>query len=799
MNGISPHTLKVLEFEKIISTLKELCMSNEGAKKISSQGFFLNEKDLRSALNNAVSMRRVFETGERFPSLSFPNIESVLLRIKKGSIRVEPVEVVNVAVYVESALRLKRFLKKNLDDANLIDIVNSIPDLHTVPQKIFSVLNRDGEFKEKEIPELRTVSRRLKNLQSEVEKLAFSYLRNPDYRQYWQTDMPTYKDNRLVLPLKVNFKGRIRGIAHEVSSSGSTVFFEPFDVVEKNNLIVEARSDYEKIIRELIKQLVSTIISYMDDIFQLLDMIGFLDMLIAKARYAVQNNCNCAHFERGVIKLLDARHPFLGKHAVPITIEGGKDYRILIITGPNTGGKTVTLKTIGLLALMNQFGMEIPAEDGSVLGVFDNVFCDIGDEQSIEQSLSTFSAHIRNIVSILEGVNDNSLVLLDELGAGTDPEEGVAIAMALLDYFYEKRCLLFATTHHGILKNYGYSKSGVENASMEFNEETFSPTFRVEIGIPGESHALEIARRSGMPDSIVKRAERYIKEERTDISGLIKNLSDRQRKVFAMEREQQKKEAMLREAQRRTDLKNLHLKQKEIELREDGLRMLKKYLAETRSEIEQVIKEIREKTEGVPKKDNGDIGRGIKRLREIMGKIEGRVKEEEKRLEKQIEELISGRKIPIEVGMEVMVKGSGKHGRVIRKERGNRWLVETDNVRVSIGEYDLEPIGETRGKGVKQLGKNDRLSWNFYGNPRALLELDVRGKRLDDAIAEVEKQIDSALLSGLTEFSIIHGMGEGILQRGIREYLKSNKAVSSFHFAQPEDGGFGKTVVRLKN
>ncbi len=799
MSDIDSHTVRVLEFERIVKTLQTLCMSEEGIARIASQGFYVNERQLREATKNAVAMRKVLETGNRFPSLTFPDIKPVLLRVKKGSVYVEPKEIVNVATYIESSLRLKQYLKKNLDDEKLVDIVDSIPELKVLSNKIFSILTKEGEFKEKEIPELRSVSKRLKNLQTEVERVAFIYLRNPDYKQYWQSDVPTYKDNRLVLPLKANFKGRIRGIAHEMSASGLTVYFEPLDVVEKNNLIVEAKNNYEKIIRDLIKRLATEIASHLDVIFLLLERVGFLDALLAKARYALQNDCHPVDFKRGVVKLVNARHPFLGKDAIPITIEGGKDYRILLITGPNTGGKTVTLKTIGLLALMSQFGMEIPADEGSILGVFDNIFCDIGDEQSIEQSLSTFSAHIKNIVSILNGASGNSLVLLDELGAGTDPEEGVAIAMALLDYFYDKGCLLFATTHHGILKNYGYSKRGVENASMEFDEETLSPTYRIEIGIPGESHALEIARRNGMPTSVVERAERYIREERTDISGLIKNLSDRQRRVFAKEREQQKREEILREAQRRADLKNLQLRQREIELREDGLRMLKRYLAETRSEIERVIKEIREKSkENLSRENVGDVESGMRKLRAIMGKIEGRVKREEKELEKQVESLVTGRKIQISEGMHVIIKRNKKQGQVIRRERDGKWLVETGNIKVSIGEYDLEPIEESAEITEEKQGKDNRLTWDFSGSPVALLELDVRGKRLDEALAEVERQIDGALLSGLREFCIIHGMGEGILQRGIQEYLKSNRAVSSFHFARPEEGGFGKTIVKLK-
>ncbi len=797
--SIDSHTLGVLEFERILEELRSLCLSKDGIKALEVQGFFTTEEGVSNSLKRVSALRGVLESGNRFPSVTFPDIEEALFKIRKGSTSIEAIEIANIAIYLQSVETLKKFLKKNLENPELLNLLDSIPDFKELTRDIFAIITREGEFKEKEIPELRGVVKRIKNLQTDIERLAYSYLRNNEYKQYWQTDIPAYKDNRLVLPLKVNFKGRIRGISHEISASGSTLFFEPYDIVDKNNHIVEAKNDYKRVIKDLLKRLSSKIAKRLDSISEVMVQVGFIDAHLAKARYSIYHNCRPANLKRGIVKLVEARHPFLGGKAIPISVAVGNTYRMLIITGPNTGGKTVTLKTIGLLSLMNQFGMEIPAEEGSVIGVFDNIFCDIGDEQSIEQSLSTFSAHVKNISHIAERATEESLVLLDELGAGTDPEEGVAIAMALLDFFYEKGCLLCATTHHGILKNYGYSKGGVENASMEFDEETLSPTYKIEIGIPGESHALEIARRNGLSKSIIERAERYIREERTDISSLIKNLSDRQRRVSALEKKQAERERFLREVQRKADLKNLQLKQKEIELREYGLKALKEYLSEARSEIERTIKELREKINSGGGLYREVVDRDIGKLRSIVGELEERVQNEENRVQKDLRELVKDKVLSITIGSRVRIRGTGRYGRVIRRERGNKWLVETDNIKVNISEYDLEPVDDAKDRESDGLKGASKPAWDFLGGSTALLEIDVRGKRLDEAIAEVEKQIDGAVLSGLREFSIIHGMGEGILQRGIREYLKSNSAVSSFRFARPEEGGFGKTVVRLKS
>jgi DNA mismatch repair protein MutS2 len=424
--------------------------------------------------------------------------------------------------------------------------------------------------------------------------------------------------------------------------------------------------------------------------------------------------------------------------------------------------------------------MEIPGSEGCGFGIFDGCFADIGDEQSIEQSLSTFSSHVVSISRIVARSTRNSLVLLDELGAGTDPEEGVALAMALLDHFIEKGCLTICTTHHGILKNYGYTREGVQNASMEFDKKSLVPTFRILVGIPGDSHALEIARREGMSRQIVENANSYLDDERSDIGELIKRLSEKQKELLETERSHNKRETQLREIRREADLKELRLRQHETELREQGLKDIRDFLDKSRRELDRLIREIRE----------GELSKEkTRRATRFLQSLRDKADHEEKLVASQREEDIP-EDFEVEAGMDVVLKSSGKEGRVLRKGKGERWIVETDRLRVSLLPHEFFPAG----------GQRETVEIVAAGTlgEKPAFELDVRGFRYEEAIESLQRQIDNALLSGLREFSVIHGKGEGVLQEGIQRYLRESPVVESFSFSRPESGGFGKTLVILK-
>jgi DNA mismatch repair protein MutS2 len=524
-----------------------------------------------------------------------------------------------------------------------------------------------------------------------------------------------------------------------------------------------------------------------------------LEALRSRARYGFETQGVFAREETSQALILKkARHPLLGSKAVPLdfAMEGG--IRTVIITGPNTGGKTVALKTAGLLSLMNQFGLPLPAGEGTCLPVFDGVYADIGDEQSISQSLSTFSSHMTTIADIASRAGERSLVLLDELGSGTDPEEGSAIAMALLDHFIEKRSRLLVTTHHGILKNYGYTRETVENASMEFDSRTLSPTFRIVMGIPGESRALDIAAANGLPREIVQKAGTYLDEEKADISALIAGLREKHRELDVAAAEGRAEERRLREERRGTDLRELRLRQKELQLKTEGAGNLRRLLGESRKQLENLVREIKE----------GELTREkTLKVKEFLAELEKSADAENAALQEEAEQLAGeSRRIEqeageetgtdgavLEPGAEVFAGGNRRRGRVVRADKKGSWIVEIGALKMSFAEKELVPAPPLREARQPLIAAADLAP----GAP-ARLELNLRGMRFEEAMETLRRQIDAAVLARLHGFAVVHGKGDGVLQKGVHDYLRNEKAVAGYCFSRPELGGFGRTEVVLK-
>jgi DNA mismatch repair protein MutS2 len=780
---IDKHTLKLLEFERIKQIISLNCFSDSGKRLLFKQDVLTEKEAVLKLLNLSVEFRNIMDSGKSLPALSFPYLEDILPKLTKEGIALDKEELSCIARYLASAFRIKQFLQKQSIGSSLSVIAGSIPDLFFLVREIGRIIDKNGNVKEKQIPVLRDIVRSIKSIQKSIEKTCNAYFSDPANKLYWQSDQPTLRDGRMVLPLKANFKGKIKGIVHEVSSSGATVFLEPLDIVDKNNTLREEEERYRRELFRIFKELSSKIANELDDIIRTVNTVSYLDTLYARAEYARQNRCHAAIYQSGTINLMEARHPLLGKECVPISISLDEDCRMLIITGPNTGGKTVTLKTVGLLCVMNQFGMEIPASEGSELDIFDDILADIGDEQSITQSLSTFSGHIKRLSCILRKSSGKSLVLLDELGAGTDPEEGVAIAMALLDYFIQKKCFTIITTHHGILKNYGYTKDGVKNASMEFNTETLKPTFHIIMGLPGKSHALEIAGRHGIPHPIIGKAEGYLKDERSDISNLVVKLSERERELFYIEQTQKEKEQEIRNKKRKTDLRELGLKQREWELREGGLKEIKRFLDESRMELDGLIRELKE----------GELTKSkTVKVHNFLEKIREKVQTEKTRIEFQKEEIEE--RHDFHTGMSVVIKSTNERGIILRPVKKNSWLVETKNLKITLKSHEMRPVKDEDLKNEKRF----EISSTDITYTESKLDLNVRGFKLEEALLALEKQIDSAVLNGLNSFSIIHGKGEGILREAIHHYLSKCQVVEEFHLARPEEGGFGRTFVHLK-
>jgi DNA mismatch repair protein MutS2 len=582
---------------------------------------------------------------------------------------------------------------------------------------------------------------------------------------------------------------------------------EPEEVVEKNNDLLLENRRLEREIRRILQEMTSRLSAFREDLKGFHRGIVYLETIRARARYGLETGGHFAGEDpSGALVLKEARHPLLGAGAVPLDFFMAPGTRAVIITGPNTGGKTAALKTAGLLALMNQSGLPLPAGEGTCLPVFDGIYADIGDEQSLSQSLSTFSAHMTNMADIISRAGGDSLVLLDELGSGTDPEEGSAIAMAILDHFIETKTRLIVTTHQGILKNYGYTKEGVENASMEFDGRTLSPTFRIIMGIPGESRALEIAARNGLAAGIVARAKTYLAREQADISALIAGLRGKHREFDALMRAGKEEETRLREERRNADLKELRLKQKELQLKIEGAGNLRRLLGESRKTLENLVRELKE----------GELTREkTLKVKEFLAGLEASVEEEDRSLEQEeallaearrsLEDSGSPRAAPetgavLTAGAEVLAGPSGRRGRVLRPDRKAagtkpaRWIVEIGSLKMSVPETELTALAPSPAEPKALIAGVDLAS-----PAGARMEINLLGMRLEEALEALRRQIDAAVLSGLREFAVVHGKGDGILQKGVHEYLKKDRAVADYYFSRPELGGFGRTEVVLKD
>jgi DNA mismatch repair protein MutS2 len=595
----------------------------------------------------------------------------------------------------------------------------------------------------------------------------------------------TIRNDRFVIPVKQEYRSHYGGIIHDQSSSGQTLFIEPQVIVQLNNQLQDIRVKEQLEIERILSELSAKTAEFESELQVIVEILGNLDFIFAKARYGrkmkgsmpIMNN-------EGRIALYKARHPLIPiDEVVANDILLGKDYTTIVITGPNTGGKTVTLKTLGLCSLMAQAGLQVPAFDGSELAVFDAIYADIGDEQSIEQSLSTFSSHMVNIVDILEKVDFNTLVLFDELGAGTDPQEGAALAISILDEVHNRGARVIATTHYPELKAYGYNREGVLNASVEFDVETLSPTYKLLLGVPGRSNAFEISKRLGLSDTVIQSARSHVSEDTNQIDKMIASLESSKRQA---EIEQEEARDYLRQAEK------LHqdMQKQMIEFYENKDSMLEKaaeqageILEEAKSEAEKVIRDLRkmriEKHADIKEHELIDAKRRLEAATPEITKSSKLINKKSK-------------KHTFTPGDEVKVLTFGQKGSLLEKVSDNEWQVQIGILKMKVKEKDLEYIStpkpvETRPMAIVQ-GRDADVK----------LELDLRGERYEAALFRVEKYIDDALLSNYPRVSIIHGKGTGALRQGVQEYLRNHRSVKKIRFGEAGEGGSGVTVVEFK-
>ena len=598
----------------------------------------------------------------------------------------------------------------------------------------------------------------------------------------------TIRDDRYVIPVRAEYKQRFGGIVHDQSASGQTLFIEPQAVVGLNNRLRQNQMDERHEEQRILAELTALLAPYQDEILRNAELLGHFDFINAKARYAHQLKASEPKLSLdNQVNLRQARHPLIDqKKVVANDITIGRDYKAIIVTGPNTGGKTITLKTLALVQLMGQSGLFIPANENSVIGVFDDIFADIGDEQSIEQSLSTFSGHMENIVAILQQADERSLIVVDELGAGTDPQEGAALAIAILDEIGTLGSYVMASTHYPELKAYGYNRPDTINASMEFNGETLRPTYHLLIGIPGRSNALDIASRLGMPAQVIDAARGLTDQDSQDLNAMISDLTEQKRHA---DRDAAELQTQLEEAKTLHDQLQKQFEQyqhQKDQLMLDAKRDANRLVDESRKRANQIIADIRKKQlaagQSVVKEDELISAQGALNALQQDTKLK---KNKVLRREKA--------KLDFHKGDSVLVKSYGQIGVLMQQLDDSHWEVQLGILKMKIATNDLEKAKDSA-KGKKQPRATVRRSGSSGMSPT----LDLRGHRYEEAMAEVDRYIDSALLAGYPSVTIIHGKGTGALRKGVTDYLKRNNRIKSFGFSPANAGGDGSTVVRFK-
>ena len=628
---VDQKNLQQLDYLRLRASIAGCCLSQEGRELVDSRLPLTDPAEITRLKEEASQWVTYLNSARPLPLSGWEPVAPVAEVLSVANSVLSQQELHTLATFCAITIKTAAALKSaasQLPLPRLAEYAQSMPDLSQPAALIGRVLDKGGQLKD--LPELREIRANIARIRREIDSAIRRYTSDTSLKDVLQSDVPVLRSDRQVLAVRSGSRGRIRGIIHEVSQTGHTVYIEPEEVVRKNNQLVQEEFALTAEIRRILKELTASLTPFQTDIRAALRIMIQLDAAYGSARWAVNHQAIFAADlpPESQPKLLQARHPLLGSQAVPIDLIFPQECRVLIITGPNTGGKTVTLKTLALFTLLNQSGFPIPAKEGTALPLCSGVFADIGDEQSLDQSLSTFSGHMRNIGQMLEHSDGKSLVLLDELGSGTDPQEGGAIAMAVLDRLIQQGDLVVATTHHGVLKNYGYSQPSCTNASAEFDETTLAPTYRIRTGIPGESRALDIARRNGLPAAIVDQATAYLEGEQADISAMIASLTQKHQEADKLSQDLRLEQRSIWEKRRKVDLKELQLRQKEQELSRQDHREGRLFLAESRRMLENLVRELRE----------GELTKAkTQSVKQFISQLEDAIKEQDKKLEQEAE------------------------------------------------------------------------------------------------------------------------------------------------------------------
>ncbi|MEK0316362.1 endonuclease MutS2 [Cohnella sp. 56] len=784
--------LYTLEYDKIINRLTQLGETSLGKEEAGKLRPSSDLRDVSRRLDTTAEAVRAMAVKGSPPFGGISDVRPALGRAKLGAMLL-PTELIDIAQFIMGSRRIRKYVAAVSEEADvplLEDLCEPLIDAKQQEDEIRRCIDDQGEVMDAASAELGSIRREIRTNEGRAREKLESMIRSTSVQKMLQDALITIRGDRYVIPVKAEYRSHFGGIVHDQSGSGATLFVEPEAVLQINNKLRELKLRETREIERILRQLSDGVGVKAELLIGDAEALGYIDSIFARAKLADAMLATKPQMnDDGRIRLKRARHPLIdARKVVPTDIELDDEHSAIIVTGPNTGGKTVSLKTVGLLSLMAMSGLFVPADEGTMLCVFDGIYADIGDEQSIEQSLSTFSSHMTNLIGMLGQVTSRSLVLLDELGAGTDPAEGSALAIAILEHLHRMRCRLLATTHYSELKAYAYNREGIMNASMEFDVATLSPTYRLLIGVPGRSNAFAIAERLGLPRSIIDRARGEVSDDELKVDTMIASL-ERDRRTAESER--QLAERLKREAdelRRKLEEERLKFQEQRVKLLEDAREEARQQVAKARREAEEIIADLRKLA-----------------LDEAASVKEHKLIEARRKLDDAVPDPVArprpaaAKTAKLGAGDEVKVYSLGGQKGHIVEIAGSDAFVQLGIMKMKVPLADLEPTqaskAQASGKKAQPAAAGPTVKRTTGDQIRT--ELDLRGATLDEAIIETDRFLDESFLSNLHQVYIIHGKGTGALRTGIQEFLRRHKHVKSYRLGNYGEGGAGVTVAEL--
>lgn len=788
--------LNKLEFNKILEILSTFCCTYVG-KDLALNLQVSNDKNL--VKNMLAETEEAVNLVYRNSTPSFYDISDINIYLKslESYMSLSAKALLDLANIFKLSENLKDYFNKDFIDINEYPKLNILfSELYSnksIQDKIFSCIIDENTIDDKASSELDKIRKRKRHIEQDIRSKLNNMIHSSNFSKYLQENLITIRNDRFVIPIKEEYRSQVKGFVHDVSNAGSTLFIEPIVIFEMNNELNQLRSEEEIEIEKILQNLTKLFFPYVKELENDVKIIGHLDFIFAKAKYSKSLNCITPKInDDKYISLINARHPLIDKSkVVPISVNLGKDFSTLLITGPNTGGKTVSLKTVGLLTCMACCGLNIPADENSSIFVFDNIFADIGDDQSIADSLSTFSAHMTNIVDIVNTANSNSLILVDELGSGTDPLEGANLAISILANFKKLGALTIATTHYQELKKYALTTKCFQNASVEFDVSTLSPTYRLLIGVPGKSNAFEISRKLGLSDEIINDAKALLSKKDIDFETLLKSIYDDKAQIEKEKFQISEELAKTSELRKLLEEKNLLRLQEEQNIINNAKVKARNILLEAKEDANEIIKEMSSKSDS-KSLDNlrNSLNKKIKDIN-IFNPVADDVLNDKNKLDIN----------DIKPNLEVFISSLGKEGIVLSfPSKSNQVQVQIGSMKMNVDIKYLRKIEKNdTNKNAKNKSISSSVSYKNISKSRNIkTEINILGLTVDEAILVVDKFLDDCAIANLQTVRIIHGKGTGKLKNGIHQFLKSNSHVKNFRLGTFGEGEMGVTVVELK-